>query len=219
VNSNGSFKGVNIYKPTIISLIDYGMGNLFSVRKALECVGAQVELISDPQSVRNADAVVLPGVGNFGDGMKHLSEQKLKPAIIDFIRQGKPFLGICLGMQALMEESEEAPGVDGLGIFKGKVVRFTDCNLKIPHMGWNQISKRENFFLNGIPDASFFYFVHSFYVVPDDKNIIAAYSDYGIEFAAAIAKNNIFATQFHPEKSQDIGLSILKNFISIARKK
>ena len=198
----------------MIGLIDYGMGNLLSVSKAFEAVGAEVLLSSDISELEKADAVVLPGVGNFGDGMKHLSESGLDKFVLSTIESGKPFMGICLGMQLLMEESEEAPGVKGLSVFKGKVPHFPDMGMKIPHMGWNDVtitdSARARF--EGVPDNSYFYFVHSYYVAPEDSSIVACKCDYGIEFTAAISKDNIFATQFHPEKSQECGLNLLKNF-------
>ena len=198
----------------MIGLIDYGMGNLFSVSKAFESVGAEVLVSSDIAQLEKTDAVVLPGVGNFGDGMKHLTESGLDKFVLSSIDSGKPFMGICLGMQLLMEESAEAPGVKGLAVFKGKVPRFPEMNLKIPHMGWNDITIAANGSARfaDIPDKSFFYFVHSYYVAPEDQSIVACRCNYGIDFAAAISKDNVFATQFHPEKSQDKGLQLLKNF-------
>ncbi len=204
----------------MIAIIDYEMGNLLSVKKALEFVGAFPEITSSPVKIHKADAIVLPGVGNFGDGIKHLKKKRLDVAIKNFISSGKPFLGICLGMQLLMEASEEAPDSKGLGIFKGGVVRFPDSGLKVPHMGWNQL-KIENYnpCLAEVPDMSYFYFVHSYFVRPDDPGIIAGSCSYGVDFAAAIGKGNIFATQFHPEKSQDLGLRILRNFTKIVHYK
>jgi glutamine amidotransferase len=198
----------------MIGLIDYGMGNLLSVSKAFESIGADVLISEDPSALSQADAVVLPGVGNFGDGMKHLSERGLDKFVIDSIDSGKPFMGICLGMQLLMESSEEAPGISGLAVFKGSVPRFPDMDLKIPHMGWNDVTVTENGsarFAN-VPDNSYFYFVHSYYVAPEDSSIVAGTCSYGIDFAASISRDNIFATQFHPEKSQDCGIQLLKNF-------
>jgi len=198
----------------MIGLIDYGMGNLLSVSKAFESLGAEVTISADPVVLDQADAVVLPGVGNFGDGMKHLKEHGLDKFVIDFIASGKPFMGICLGMQLLMESSEEAPGVSGLSIFKGNVLHFPEMDLKIPHMGWNDVTVTENGsarFAN-VPDKSYFYFVHSYYVAPEDSSIVAGTCSYGMDFAASLSRGNIFATQFHPEKSQDCGLQLLKNF-------
>ena len=199
----------------MIGLIDYGMGNLLSVSKAFESLGAEVKISSDPGVLSTADAIVLPGVGNFGDGMKHLQASKLDSFVVESIESGKPFMGICLGMQLLMEESEEAPGVPGLGIFKGKVIKFPDMDLKVPHMGWNDVTITENGkeCFGDIPDKSYFYFVHSYYVAPEDANIITGKCSYGIDFTACIGKDNVFATQFHPEKSQDCGIHLLKNFI------
>ncbi len=198
----------------MISIIDYGMGNLSSVYKALKKLGADVSITDKVQEIRNSEALILPGVGHFGDGMKNLKSSGMFEIIKEGISSGKPFLGICLGMQLLMDESEEAPGVAGLGIFKGKVVKFPKSSLKVPHMGWNDISVvRKNPTLKGIPDNTFFYFVHSYYVKPKNADVIAATCTYGVDFAACLGKDNIFATQFHPEKSQEAGLLILENWI------
>ena len=196
-------------------LIDYGMGNLLSVSKALESLGADVLISSQPEQLDSCNSLVLPGVGNFGDGVKHLREKGLADFISGYIDSGRPFLGICLGMQLLMEDSEEAPGVPGLGIFRGSVVRFPESGLKVPHMGWNNVAVTQSgaSFFSGIPDNSYFYFVHSYFVRPEDDSIIAGRTDYGADFAAALSSENIFATQFHPEKSQDCGLSLLRNFL------
>ena len=203
----------------MIALIDYGMGNLLSVYKALDHVGADVEIVTTPEQILDANAIVLPGVGNFGDGIKHLQEKNFIDPIIQGINDKKPFLGICLGMQLLMDSSEEAPGVAGLGVFKGQVIQFPKGDLKVPHMGWNNASIHsagEKIFA-GISDNSYFYFVHSFYVKPERNDIIAASCDYGLEFAAALAFDNVFATQFHPEKSQDKGLQLIQNFVNLAK--
>jgi glutamine amidotransferase len=201
----------------MITLLNYGMGNLLSVGKALEAAGGRVTVTSDPSAIAAGDALVLPGVGNFGDGMRHLAEYGLINPILEWIRAGRPFLGICLGMQMLMNESEEAPGVPGLGVFKGCVVRFPASAEKVPHMGWNDLTiRREHPFLAGIPDQSYFYFVHSYYVAPDDPEIVVATCDYIHPFAAAIGKGRMFATQFHPEKSQNAGLRILENFVRLS---
>jgi len=204
----------------MIALIDYGMGNLLSVYKAFQICGADIEIVSDPQLLLKSDAVILPGVGNFGDGMRHLKANDLDSAIIQVIRQNKPFLGICLGMQLLMDFSEEAPGVKGLGIFKGGVLRFPSTVLKVPHMGWNNIGVTDNGgkMFRDIDVDSYFYFVHSYYVSCENKYIIAAECTYGPKFAAALMKNNVYATQFHPEKSQDKGLQVIKNFIKTIKK-
>lgn len=199
----------------MIAIIDYGMGNLSSVFKALEKLGADVRITGSASEIGVADSVILPGVGNFGDGMKHLQASGLDKIVKKSIGDGKPFLGICLGMQLLMDESEEAPGLPGLGIFRGKVVRFPKSSLKVPHMGWNNIdNETRNPNLAGIKDGTYFYFVHSYYVKPDDLKINAATCNYGLDFSACIGENNVFATQFHPEKSQDAGLRILENWIS-----
>jgi glutamine amidotransferase len=219
----------------MIAVIDYGMGNLRSVSKALESVGAKTIVIDNPNEIISADAVVLPGVGAFYRGMENLKEKNLLPAIYRAVQDNKPFLGICLGLQLLFTESEEHGISKGLDIIKGKVKKFsTGVNpalarkswVKIPHMGWNQVklkiknqkSKMENEkvktnVFNGIPDGSYFYFDHSYYVEPEDKNTIAATTDYGIDFVSAVNKDNIWGVQFHPEKSSDLGLKILKNFV------
>ena len=203
---------------SFIALIDYGMGNLLSVSKALEHVGGTIRLVESPSQIEGASALVLPGVGNFGDGMRNLSSRGFVKPVQDWAASGKPLFGICLGMQMLLEESEEAPGVKGLGVFKGKVVRFPECGEKVPHMGWNSIKagKPPSKFLKDVPDGSFFYFVHSYYAAPVDKSVVAASTSYILDFASALGQGNIFATQFHPEKSQDKGLALLKNFVSIS---
>lgn len=201
----------------MIALIDYGMGNLSSVLKAFLAVGAtNIKLVSTSQEIADAQAVVLPGVGNFGDGAKNLQASGLDTAIKNAVHSGKPFLGICLGMQLLMESSEEAPGAKGLSIIKGQAVRFNnDCGLKIPQIGWNSVSKVKNHrCLDRIKDNEFFYFVHSYYVLPEDGSYLAGVTEYGIKFCSCIGRDNIFATQFHPEKSQDAGLQIIRNFVN-----
>ncbi len=189
------------------------MGNLRSVEKAFLKVGVDARIVSGPQSVDDASAVVLPGVGAFRDCVRNLTDANLTSAIIRAIEKGKPFLGICLGLQVLFSESEEFGVCKGLDVFRGKVVRFRDGELKVPHMGWNnaKIKNRPPIF-DGIPDESYFYFVHSFYVMPDDPDIVATTTEYGREFTSMIWKDNVFATQFHPEKSQGLGLKILKGF-------
>lgn len=203
----------------MIAIVDYGMGNLRSVEKAFLKVGADARIVSDPRSVDDASGVVLPGVGAFRDCVRNLSDANLTGAIIRAIGKGKPFLGICLGLQVLFSESEEFGVCKGLDVFKGKVVRFPEGALKVPHMGWNnaRIKKLPPIF-NGIPDESYFYFVHSFYVMPDNADIIATTTDYGGEFTSMVWKDNIFATQFHPEKSQELGLRILKGFGEFVRR-
>ncbi|MGH7790751.1 MAG: imidazole glycerol phosphate synthase subunit HisH [Thermodesulfobacteriota bacterium] len=200
----------------MIAIVDYGMGNLRSVKKAFENLGFSTNVTKNPDQILNSDGLVLPGVGAFGDCMKNLEEYNLAKPIKNFIKNGKPFLGICLGLQLLFEESEESPGIKGLGILKGNVVRFPrsgDEKLKIPHMGWNQIElQKELPILKGIPQGSWFYFVHSYFPKPEDKSVNAVKTDYGIEFTSAVQKENIFACQFHPEKSSTLGLGILENF-------
>lgn len=202
----------------MIAIVDYGMGNLRSVEKGFLKVGMDVKVVSRPKEIDNAQAVVLPGVGSFRDCMINLEKMSLVDSLMRSIQKGKPYLGICLGLQVLFTESEEFGVYKGFNIFEGNVVRF-QVNLKVPHMGWNNITiLRRPQILNGIRDEAFFYFVHSFYVIPDDTNIVATTTEYGVRFTSMIWKDNIFATQFHPEKSQEIGLRILKNFGDFSRK-
>lgn len=201
---------------SMIAIVDYGMGNIRSVEKGFLKIGADVKVTSDPKVIIDAKGIVLPGVGAFKDCIKGLDNLNLLDSIVKEIRKGKPYLGMCLGLQILFTESEEFGICKGLDVFKGKVVRFRFEyieKLKIPHMGWNtvKIMRRPPIF-NGIPDNSYFYFVHSYYVVPEDKGIIAGTTDYGVEFVSMVWKDNVFATQFHPEKSQTLGLKILKGF-------
>ncbi len=207
----------------MIAIIDYGMGNLRSVQKGFERMGREAVVTSDAKAILSASKVVLPGVGAFPDCMRNLREYGLIDAVCQSIKSGKPFLGICLGLQLLFTESEEFGISKGLDIIKGRVIRFkgpafdnpktATGNLKVPHMGWNSVSiKRRSPALADVPEGSHFYFVHSFHVVPEDKGVVATTTDYGFEFVSSIWKDNIFATQFHPEKSQALGLSILKHF-------
>jgi glutamine amidotransferase len=211
----------------MIAVVDYHMGNLRSVQKGLERVGFQAVITSSPQKILDAQAVVLPGVGAFRDCMKNLEQLGLIESILQCIRRGKPFLGICLGTQVLFSESEEFGINPGLGIIRGKVKRFPEgmteisqdrsegssIRLKIPHMGWNTVkTKKDSPLLRGIEDNAYFYFVHSYYVDPEEKDWIIATTSYGIEFASMVGKDHIFASQFHPEKSQHVGLVVLKNF-------
>jgi glutamine amidotransferase len=197
-----------------IAIIDYGMGNLRSVQKGIERVGFAAEVTRDANRIAAAPGVVLPGVGAFGACMDNLRSYGLADTVRTVVRRGTPFLGICLGMQLLFEESEEFGPVPGLGIFPGRVVRFADSpGLKVPHMGWNQIRKHQQPpHLRGVPDGAYVYFVHSYYVVPTDAALTATSTEYGIGFTSAIAHGNVFATQYHPEKSQAVGLKILENF-------
>ncbi len=201
----------------MIALIDYGMGNIKSVSKALETTETDVKITQSPEDIRNAKAIVLPGVGAFRDCMKNLSKLELISVIKEQILKGKPYLGICLGMQILFTESEEFGLCKGLDIFKGKVVRFQlSQGYKIPHMGWNTVKfHKKSRLLEEIKDNSYFYFVHSYYVSPEDSKVVAGVTDYGVEFTSMIIHENIFATQFHPEKSQKTGLTLLRNFVKI----
>lgn len=202
----------------MIAIIDYGVGNLFSVEKALAALGADAEITSDARTIAAADKIVLPGVGAFGDCMENLTATGLIPTIKDFVKTGKPMLGICVGLQILFEGSEESIGVAGLGLLKGKVRRIQAPGLKVPHMGWNSLtikSPRQPLDLfQGLSEKPYVYFVHSYHAVPQDSSIVTATTEYGSELTAAVAKGNIQATQFHPEKSGDVGLAILKNFIN-----
>jgi glutamine amidotransferase len=199
----------------MIAIIDYGMGNLRSVQKGFERVGHEAVITSDAKTILNAHKVVLPGVGAFPDCMRNLHERGLTDSVVKSIESGKPFLGICLGLQLLFTESEEFGISKGLNIIKGRVIRFKlqDATLKIPHMGWNAVSiKRQAPALADLRDNDHVYFVHSFHVVPEDKTVIATTTEYGLEFVSSVWKDNVLAVQFHPEKSQARGLSILKRF-------
>ncbi len=203
----------------MIAIIDYGMGNLRSVQKGFERVGCEAVVTADPKVVLEADKIVLPGVGAFPDCMRNLEEGGFIEPLLRVIREGRPFLGICLGLQLLFTESEEFGIHRGLDVIPGKVVRFPEGMteggeaLKVPHMGWNQLSvKRRPAPFAGIEEGTNVYFVHSYYVVPEDQGVVATTTTYGIEFCSSIWKENIVATQFHPEKSQEKGLTILKNF-------
>ena len=198
----------------MIAIIDYGMGNLRSVQKGLERVGFDALVTRDVGQIHSAGGVVLPGVGAFSACMENLAKFDLIEPIREIIRGQKPFLGICLGFQLLFSESEEFGKQKGLDLFPGRVVGFhADERLKVPHMGWNRIDKRKDSpFLDGISNGDYVYFVHSFYVVPDDNAIVATTTDYGKPFVSSIATDRLFACQFHPEKSQELGLRILTNF-------
>src|SRR2546430_10912161 len=204
---------------SVIALLDYGSGNLRSVHKALLKVGAEVRIAQRPQEMAGARAVVLPGVGAFDDCIHAMEKQALLEASRQFIRSGRPFLGICIGYQALFEKSEEFNScAAGLGIFPGKVVRFSaGTGLKIPQIGWNQIeiARPDCPLFRDIPNGSYVYFVHSFFPRPVDDSLVASHTTYGEAFASAIWKDNVFGTQFHPEKSQKVGLQLLKNFLEL----
>ena len=201
----------------MIRIIDYGMGNLRSVQKAFEKVGAAAEVCGRAAELSGAEKLVLPGVGAFRDAIAELRRQEMIEPIREHIASGRPFLGICLGLQLLFDISYEDGEWPGLGVVPGKVVRFRDQpGLKVPHMGWNTLQRMGNAPpLAGIPDDASFYFVHSYHVVPKDESVIAARTDYGLPFVSAIARDNIFATQFHPEKSQRAGLKLLSNFAAL----
>ncbi len=196
----------------MIAIIDYGMGNLRSVHKGFEKVGVKTAVVSDPALVDKADGVVLPGVGAFADAMANLRSAGMVEAIVRAVKEGKPFLGICLGQQLLFDASEEWGYTEGLCIFPGQVRRLPE-GLKVPHMGWNQIEiVRPDPLLEGIPDRSSFYFVHSYAVDPADKEIVLTQTEYGVHFASIVGKNRVYGIQFHPEKSSALGLKILENF-------
>jgi imidazole glycerol-phosphate synthase subunit HisH len=198
----------------MIAIVDYGMGNLKSVRNAFARLHAKADITRDPDEIRRASAIVLPGVGAFGRCVENLRRFELFDVIRHEIASGKRYLGICLGLQILFESSEEAPGVSGMGVVKGTVTRFRG-GLKVPHMGWNSIRiNRDSKILKGIEDGAYLYFVHSFYPAPAE-DIAATTTEYGVSFASSIEKGNIFACQFHPEKSQSIGLHLLSNFVEL----
>jgi imidazole glycerol-phosphate synthase subunit HisH len=200
-----------------IAIIDYQMGNLRSVQKGFEKVGHAATITSDPEELAGADKIVLPGVGAFGDAIAELRRRDLVRPIADSIAAGKPFLGICLGLQLLFDVGYEGGEFEGLGILRGKVVRFDlPHEFKVPHMGWNRGAiRRRAPVLEGLADGTYFYFVHSYYVVPEDPAIVAIEAEYGIPFCAAVWRDNLFATQFHPEKSQADGLRLLRNFAEL----
>lgn len=201
----------------MIAIIDYGAGNLHSVRNALNFLGTKNIVSDNPEEILKADKIILPGVGAFGDAMKALNEKNLADTIKNAVKAGKPILGICLGMQLFFDESEESPGVEGLGILKGRFVKIPKkSDIKIPHMGWNNLSIAKNSrILKDIGDEPYVYFVHSYYLEPEDEAVVSAYTDYGTRLAVAAERENIFAVQFHPEKSGDTGLKILKNFTEL----
>lgn len=202
-----------------IAVIDTGSGNLRSVEKALAKVGGRPVITSDPDVIRHAERVVVPGQGAFGEFARAFRERQLEPALREVIAAGRPFLGICLGLQVLFDESEEQGPVSGLGLLRGQVVKFrpSSPSLKVPHMGWNRVHHRDAHradpVLSRIADGTHMYFVHSYYVVPEDPEIVALTCDYGVPFAAAVRRDNLVACQFHPEKSQAAGLQLLAGFV------
>lgn len=197
-----------------IALIDHGVGNLRSVEKALVTVGADVDLTENPERIRMADKLVLPGVGAFADAMRGLEKNDLVEPLVDAARENKPLLGICVGMQMLFEISEEHGEHPGLGILPGQVLRFPSQDLTIPHTGWNQIqTQRQSELLTGIPDGSYAYFNHAYYCVPEKEEDILGITEYGTPYASVVQRGNLYGVQFHPEKSQKIGLTLLRNFV------
>lgn len=201
----------------MIAIIDYDAGNIKSVEKALQKLNAEVVITKDAEVILRADKVILPGVGAFGDAMANLRKYGLDKVIHQVVEKGTPFLGICLGLQLLFERSDETPGVAGLGILEGEVLRIPDKdNLKIPHMGWNSLHlQNQGRLFQGLSEQSYVYFVHSYYLKAKDETIVKATTDYGVQIHASVEKKNIFACQFHPEKSSDVGLQILKNFVEL----
>lgn len=201
----------------MIAIIDYDAGNIKSVEKALKTFGQDVVITRDAETILNADRVILPGVGAFGDAMEKLNAYGLVEVIHEVVRKKIPFLGICLGLQLMFESSEETPGVEGLGLLKGKIVKIPENGeLKIPHMGWNSLHfQNEGRLFANLPQDSYVYFVHSYYLQAEDESIVKATTDYSTCIHASVEKDNVFACQFHPEKSSDVGLTILKNFCEI----
>ena len=202
----------------MIGVIDYGAGNLKSVSNSLSAMDAKAKLVKSPEDLCGVTSIIFPGVGSFGDSSNHLEEQKLFEPLKNWILEDRPFLGICIGFQMLFETSDESPGAIGLGVLSGKVVRFDQTqSLKIPHMGWNKINikQKSDPIWEGIDESPHFYFVHSFYPKPDEDKIVASTTPYGCEFTSSVRKGNLFATQFHPEKSQGSGLRLIRNFLSL----
>ena len=203
----------------MIAIIDYDAGNIKSVEKAFLALGENIVLTRDKETLLKADGVVLPGVGSFGDAMAKLKEYELVDTIYEIVNKNTPFIGICLGLQMLFESSEETPGVEGLGILKGKIVRIPDGEgIKVPHIGWNNLTyPNKGRLFKDIPENSFVYFVHSYYLQAEDSSVVTAATEYGVEIHASVEKGNVFACQFHPEKSSSVGMKILQNFIDIVK--
>ena len=201
----------------MIGIIDYDAGNIKSVEKALQYLGQETVVSRDPQVLLKADKVILPGVGSFGDAMENLKKYGLVPVIHEIVEKGTPFLGICLGLQLLFESSDETPGVEGLGILKGEILRIPETfGLKIPHMGWNSLNFHGNGKLfKGLPSEPYVYFVHSYYLKAEEEEIVTATAEYGTCIHASVEKGQVFGCQFHPEKSSDIGIQILQNFVEL----
>lgn len=206
----------------MIAIIDYDAGNIRSVEKAFEFLGEKVRITSDPKEIMSSDAAILPGVGAFGLAMERLRERNLAEVIQEYVlSEKKPFLGICLGLQLLFEKSEESPLARGLSILKGSIRKLpTDGGRKVPEIGWNSLSlPKESRLMKGLPEGSYVYFVHSYYLTAEDEGIVAASTDYGVTVHAAVESGNLFACQFHPEKSGAVGLSILRNFIEVVKER
>ncbi|MEE2966449.1 MAG: imidazole glycerol phosphate synthase subunit HisH [Verrucomicrobiota bacterium] len=202
----------------MIGVIDYGAGNLKSVSNSLSAMDAKAKLVKSPEDLCEVTSIIFPGVGSFGDSANHLKEQNLFEPLKNWILEDRPFLGICIGFQMLFETSDESPGAVGLGILSGKVVRFDQTqSLKIPHMGWNKINikQKSDPIWKGLDESPHFYFVHSFYPKTDENKIVASTTPYGSEFTSSVRRGNLFATQFHPEKSQGSGLRLIRNFLSL----
>lgn len=201
----------------MVAIIDYDAGNIKSVEKAMKLLKQEVVVTRDPETILGADRVILPGVGSFGDAMRKIRQYELEEVIHEVVKRQIPFLGICLGLQLLFEKSEESPGVQGLGILKGEILRIPEGEgLKVPHMGWNSLELSENGRLfQGISEDAYVYFVHSYYLKAAEPEIVTARTDYGTQIHASVEKGQIFACQFHPEKSSDVGLRILKNFVEL----
>lgn len=201
----------------MVAIIDYDAGNIKSVEKAMKLLKQEVVVTRDPETILSADKVILPGVGSFGDAMGKIRQYDLEKVIHEVVKRRIPFLGICLGLQLLFERSEESPGVQGLGILKGEILRIPETEgLKVPHMGWNSLElSGDGRLFRGIPEDAYVYFVHSYYLKAEEPEIVTARTDYGTEIHASVEKGQIFACQFHPEKSSDVGLRILKNFVEL----
>ncbi len=205
----------------MIAIVDYGMGNLKSVENAALTLGVKIKVSDSPKIISQAKKIVFPGVGHFGQTVKELKKRKLIKVLKEKIAQGTPYLGICIGMQVLFDKSQEAPGVKGLGLIKGEVKKFKTKSLIVPHMGWNRVKiqdtrhKVQNKLFKRVKDNSYFYFVHSYYCEPKDKSIISTTTDYGVKFTSSIQKDNVWALQFHLEKSQELGLKLFNNFLKL----
>ncbi|UCF29417.1 MAG: imidazole glycerol phosphate synthase subunit HisH [Chloroflexota bacterium] len=200
----------------MITIINYGLGNLHSVQKAVANVGGEAVVTDDDQEIINAEKVILPGVGAFADGMKGLESRGLVPVVQEVAAQGKPLLGICLGMQLLFEESEEQGRYQGLGLLSGKVVQFKHPGVKVPQIGWNQVQvSKSSDLMDGIQDGDYFYFNHGYYCIPADADDVLTMTEYGVNFASSVERELIIGVQFHPEKSQQRGLQVLKNFVEL----